>query len=55
LIMHGTSDTTIPITFGQRLFALAREPKQFVPFPGGGHDNLEQYGAIDTAKRFIGG
>src|SRR5215467_7876631 len=41
LIMHGTSDPEIPIVFGERLFALAREPKQFVRFPGGGHDNLD--------------
>jgi fermentation-respiration switch protein FrsA (DUF1100 family) len=55
LIMHGANDPVISIAFGERLFALAREPKRFVRFPGGGHDNLDQYGAIDTAKRFIGG
>src|ERR1700760_1373965 len=32
LIMHGTIDRTIPIIFGERLFAMAREPKQFVRF-----------------------
>jgi uncharacterized protein len=55
LIMHGTDDPVIPIRFGERLFALAREPKQFVRFPGGGHDNLDQYGAIEAARRFIDG
>ena len=34
LIMHGEQDHAIPIAFGERLFALAREPKQFVRFPG---------------------
>ena len=53
LIMHGTSDPAIPIRFGERLFALAHEPKQFVRFPGGGHENLDDFGAIDTARRFI--
>ncbi len=53
LVMHGESDPAIPISFGERLFALAREPKQFVRFPGGGHDNLDDYGAIDVARRFI--
>jgi fermentation-respiration switch protein FrsA (DUF1100 family) len=53
LMMHGESDPVIPIAFGERLFALAREPKQFVRFPGGGHDNLDDYGAIETARRFI--
>jgi len=55
LIMHGTNDPAIPISFGERLFALAREPKQFVRFPGGGHENLDQFGAIEAARRFIGG
>jgi fermentation-respiration switch protein FrsA (DUF1100 family) len=53
LIMHGERDATIPFRFGERLFALAHEPKQFVRFPEGGHDNLGNYGAIETARRFI--
>lgn len=53
LIMHGSSDPTIPIVFGERLFALAHEPKQFVRFEGGGHENLDEFGAIETARRFI--
>jgi fermentation-respiration switch protein FrsA (DUF1100 family) len=51
--MHGARDATIPIVFGERLFALAREPKQLVRFPQGGHNDLDDYGAIDTARRFI--
>jgi fermentation-respiration switch protein FrsA (DUF1100 family) len=53
LIMHGEQDHAIPVTFGERLFALAREPKQFVRFPEGGHDNLHDYGAMETARKFI--
>jgi fermentation-respiration switch protein FrsA (DUF1100 family) len=53
LIMHGAADPTIPIGFGERLFALAREPKQFVRFPYGGHNDLDDHGAIDTARQFI--
>jgi uncharacterized protein len=53
LIMHGGLDTTIPIAFGERLFALAHEPKQFVRFPEGGHNDLDNYGAIETARHFI--
>jgi uncharacterized protein len=53
LIMHGARDSTIPIGFGERLFSLAHEPKQFVRFPEGSHDNLENYGAIETARNFI--
>jgi fermentation-respiration switch protein FrsA (DUF1100 family) len=53
LIMHGTSDRAIPLVLGERLFALANEPKQFVRFPGGGHDNLGNFGAIEAARQFI--
>lgn len=53
LIMHGDSDPAIPIGFGERLFAMAREPKQFVRFHGGGHDNLDNFGAVETARKFI--
>ncbi len=55
LIMHGDADPAINIGFGERLFALAHEPKQFVRFPGGGHDNLDDFGAIETARHFIDG
>jgi uncharacterized protein len=53
LIMHGERDQAIPIHFGERLFALAHEPKQFVRFPEGGHENLQNFGAIETARHFI--
>jgi uncharacterized protein len=55
LIMHGAKDPAISITFGERLFALAHEPKQFVRFPEGGHNDLDRFGATETAKAFIAG
>lgn len=53
LIMHGARDVTIPLRFGERLFALAHEPKQFARFPAAGHNDLGDYGAIETARHFI--
>ncbi|WP_315812884.1 alpha/beta hydrolase [Bradyrhizobium sp. SZCCHNR2028] len=53
LIMHGAKDPGIPIRFGERLFALAHDPKRFVRFPDGGHNDLDFYGATGTAKSFI--
>jgi fermentation-respiration switch protein FrsA (DUF1100 family) len=53
LIMHGVKDPTIGIAFGERLFALAPEPKRFVRFPEGGHNDLDSYGATATARQFI--
>jgi uncharacterized protein len=54
LIMHGAMDLTISVTQGERLFALANEPKQFVSFPEGGHNDLGDLGAIETVRHFIG-
>jgi fermentation-respiration switch protein FrsA (DUF1100 family) len=53
LIMHGEKDDTIPIWLGETLFALAREPKQFIRFPQGGHNDLGSFGAVETARHFI--
>src|SRR5207248_7270971 len=54
LIMHGENDPAISIVFGERLFALAREPKKFVRFPEGGHNDLDNFGASAVARQFIG-
>jgi pimeloyl-ACP methyl ester carboxylesterase len=53
LVMHGEHDPAIAIRFGERLFALAHEPKRFVRFPQGGHENLDDHGAIKVVQRFI--
>jgi fermentation-respiration switch protein FrsA (DUF1100 family) len=53
LIMHGERDPAISISFGERLFALAHDPKQLVRFPNGGHEDLDAFGATETARQFI--
>ncbi len=53
LILHGDRDVVVPIKFGERLFALAPEPKRFVRYPGGGHDDLDAFGAGAEARRCI--
>jgi fermentation-respiration switch protein FrsA (DUF1100 family) len=37
LQMHGDADTVVPFALGQKLFAAANEPKQFIRIPGGRH------------------
>lgn len=37
LVMHGDQDRVVPIRFGEKLFALAPEPKEFIRVPGRGH------------------
>lgn len=53
LVMHGALDATIPVAFGERLFALANEPKRFVRLARGGHNDLDNFGAIEIARNFI--
>jgi fermentation-respiration switch protein FrsA (DUF1100 family) len=53
LVIHGTLDRVVPISFGERLFALANEPKRMVRIPGGGHVNLDGFGAQDITRPFV--
>lgn len=53
LILHGTADTVVPFGFGEKLYALANEPKRFVRLDGGGHSNLDQFGAQNAIKAFL--
>jgi len=53
LVLHGERDGVVPITLGERLFALANEPKRFVRFPAGTHVDLDQHGALDAVRSFI--
>jgi len=39
LQFHGTQDEIVPYRLGQKLHALAREPKEFVPIPGATHND----------------
>jgi uncharacterized protein len=55
LIMHGARDPGIPIKHGERLFALAREPKKFVRFAEGWHDDLDVHGSIAAVRHFLYG
>jgi uncharacterized protein len=55
LVIHGERDPGIPIDFGERLFSLANEPKRFVRFPNGGHDDLDAHGSIAAVREFLYG
>ncbi len=39
LVLHGDQDEIIPFEQGQRVFAAARQPKQFYPIKGAGHND----------------
>jgi fermentation-respiration switch protein FrsA (DUF1100 family) len=53
LALHGERDRVVPISFGERLFALANEPKRMVCFPRGGHVNLDEHGAAKVVREFL--
>src|SRR5262249_54150656 len=53
LFMHGVEDQAISIRLGEKLFSLAHEPKKFVRFPPGRHENLDDYGAVAEVHEFI--
>jgi fermentation-respiration switch protein FrsA (DUF1100 family) len=55
LVLHGEQDKVVPIRFGERLFALANEPKRMVRFPQGGHVNLDGFGALKAIMEFLAG
>ena len=40
LIMHGSQDSVIPASSSRALFDAAKEPKEYLEFPRGGHNDL---------------
>jgi uncharacterized protein len=53
LFLHGARDWVAPIALGERLYALANEPKRFVRFSDGGHEDLDLYGAQNAVRAFL--
>jgi fermentation-respiration switch protein FrsA (DUF1100 family) len=53
LVLHGARDTVVPIGFGERLFALANEPKRFARFADAGHGDLDRAGALAAFRDFL--
>jgi fermentation-respiration switch protein FrsA (DUF1100 family) len=53
LFLHGGRDWVVPIALGERLYALANEPKQFVRFSDAGHEEVDMYGAQNAVRAFL--
>ena len=53
LFLHGGRDWVVSIALGERLYALANEPKQFVGFSDAGHEEVDMYGAQDAVRAFL--
>ncbi len=52
-IAHGDADDTIPFGMGERMFALANEPKHFQRYEGGHHSDLPARGLYDDIFTFL--
>jgi fermentation-respiration switch protein FrsA (DUF1100 family) len=53
LVMHGERDNVVPFDLGERMVSLIAAPKKLVRFPDGGHNDLDVYGAIQEALKFL--
>jgi uncharacterized protein len=53
LVLHGARDRVVPIALGERLYALANEPKRFVRLPEGDHNDLDSHGVLAEVRRFL--
>lgn len=54
-IMHGEDDRVVPIRFGEKLFAAANEPKEFLRVPGAGHQPLDDPRAQKRLVEWVNG
>ena len=50
---HGTADRLIPYKVGCRLFDAANQPKQFVPIPGGDHNDPQNEEYYQVLAMFL--
>jgi len=55
LVLQGERDNVVPIRFGERLYALANEPKRMMRFAGGNHVDLDDHGALHAVTAFLAG
>ncbi len=53
LVMHGSRDGVISASSAHALFDAAKEPKEYVEFQGGGHNDLFGFGALELIQRFL--
>ena len=52
---HGDQDTIVPYELGRRLFEAANEPKQFITFAGGDHNDLRDVSYYEKLGEFVAG
>lgn len=53
LVAHGGQDTSIPPDWGRAVFDAATSEKEFLLVPDAGHADLDRFGLVEAADRFI--
>lgn len=53
VIVYGDLDGVIPHSMGAKLFKEAPEPKSLIVIPGGGHNNLDQFGVSEKVMSLL--
>ncbi len=53
MVIHGEDDAIVPLKFGQRLFEAVNPPKTPLFVPGGGHNDLHDFGISTAVKAFV--
>ncbi|MEM7617984.1 MAG: alpha/beta fold hydrolase [Pseudomonadota bacterium] len=53
LILHGKDDRIIPVSYGQKLFDAANEPKKLIALDGIGHNDIPREGVYEAAIQFM--
>ena len=52
-MVHGAQDPVMPIRYGEKLFALALEPKEFWRIENSGHQPLDSPGVMPRLRTWI--
>ncbi len=53
LIVHGMRDQVVPFAMGEKVFAAAPEPKEFIALARAGHNDHARYGGPDAIAGWI--
>ena len=54
-IIHGARDRVTPQRFGRMVYERANQPKVAAWLPDAGHNDLSQFGMVETVTRFLDG
>lgn len=55
LVLHGTRDNVVPLSYGEQLYGLIRAPKRFVRIANANHNDHDEYGAVNLVGPFLAG